>query len=154
MCRFEEVVLDGDDEAGGESIAIEGEALRALFGGAVVSDTGLHVFQAAVLTPQQLTLYCPFSLESLPLLSVIPLPSPNCLDEALGDPHDCLKVSLPDCQCGGRGPRRDGLDFRGWEASAGWRRLRGFSLHIDGLVGHVLIAVGVVKGAVGVFAEV
>ena len=30
----------------------------------------------------------------------------------------------------------------------------GFGLHVDGLVRHVLIAVGVVKGAAGVFAEV
>ena len=85
---------------------------------------------------------------------MVPLPSPNRFNEALGDPHDRLKVSLPDCQCSGRGLWGDGLDFRGREVSASWRRSRGFGLHIDGLVGHGLIAVGVVKGAVGVFAEV
>ena len=52
MCRFEEVVLNGDDKASGMPIAIEGEALGTFFGGAMVLDAGLHVFQAAVLAPQ------------------------------------------------------------------------------------------------------
>ena len=120
MCGFEKVVLDGDDEAGGKSITVEGEALGALFGGAMVLDAGLQVFHVAVLMPQQLTLYSPFSLESLPFFSVISLPSPDRLDEALGDPYDRLKVSLSDCQCGGRHSRGDGLNFGGWEAGAGW----------------------------------
>ena len=52
MCRFEEVVLDGDNEAGSKPVAIEGEALGTFFGGAVVLDAGLHVLQVAVLTLQ------------------------------------------------------------------------------------------------------
>ena len=52
MCRFEEVVLNGDDKASGTPIAIEGEVLGTFFGGTMVLDAGLHVFQAAVLAPQ------------------------------------------------------------------------------------------------------
>ena len=85
---------------------------------------------------------------------MVPFSSPDRFDEALGNPHDRLQVSLPDCQHGGRGSWGDGLDLRGWEASTGWRRLRGFGFHIDGLVGHGLIAVGVVERAAVIFAEV
>ena len=52
MCGFEEVILNGDDKAGGKPVAVEGETLGTFFGDAVVSDVGLHVLQAAVLTPQ------------------------------------------------------------------------------------------------------
>ena len=52
MCGFEEVVLNGDDETCGKPIAIEGETLGTFFGGAMVSDAGLHVLQATVLSPQ------------------------------------------------------------------------------------------------------
>ena len=85
---------------------------------------------------------------------MIPLSSPDHFNETLGNPHDRLKVSLPHCQRGGHGSWGDGLDFRGWEASTGWRHLRGFGFHIDGLVGHGLIAVGMVKRAAVVLAEV
>ena len=40
---IEEVVLNGDDEVSGTSIAIEGETFRAFFDGAMVPDAGLHV---------------------------------------------------------------------------------------------------------------
>ena len=85
---------------------------------------------------------------------MVSLSPSDCFDQALGDPHDHWEVSLSDRQRSGHGSQGDGLDFRGWEASAGQRRSRGFGFHVDRLVGHVLIAVGVVKGAAGVFAEV
>ena len=50
--RLKEVVLNGDDEAGDEPIAIEGEALGTFFSGAMVPDAGFHVLQAAVLASQ------------------------------------------------------------------------------------------------------
>ena len=52
VCRFEEIVLNRDDEVSGTPIAIEGEALGTVFGRAMVSDAGFHVLQAAVLAPQ------------------------------------------------------------------------------------------------------
>ena len=154
VCRLEEIVLNGDDEAGGEPIAVEGEALGTFFSGTVVPDAGFHVLQTAVLTSQQLTLYSPFSLEPLSFLGVVPLPSSDCFNQTLGDPHDRREVSLSNRQRRGRGPWGDSLDFGGRETSAGWRRSRGFGFHVDRLVGHALIAVGVVKGAAEVFAEV
>ena len=50
--RLEKVVLNGDDEAGGEPVAIEGETLGAFVSGTVVPDAGFHVLQAAVLASQ------------------------------------------------------------------------------------------------------
>ena len=49
MCRLEKIVLDGDDEVGGVSIAVENETLRAFFSGVVVLDVGLQILHEAVL---------------------------------------------------------------------------------------------------------
>ena len=117
-------------------------------------DAGLQVLHTAALTLQQLTLYRSLLLELFPFNGMVPFSFPDCLNKALGDPHDGCKIPLPSHQCSGSGSWGDGLNFRGWEMGAGWQHLRRLSLQVDRLVGHASIAIGVVKGAVEVLAEV